>query len=229
MNGAFLTLDMSAIEQYSEALGNEARNIPRANRSALASTGWLVTRLLYRSRKALAPLNPHTPVLTLAMKRAYAPSERNAGGWVYKYEGRGKKRKRLKHFQRVGSSRHGTGFADGDNVAPFRKAINAIRYKVEGTDAVRIGFYRGASKSIDFAIAELIARQAEAKDFVVTPQMRKFLFSAGMPVRAGTHIHRPARPWFAMTIENNRSQLQAHYNVQFMEAMERYRTGKAKQ
>jgi hypothetical protein len=206
-----------------EALSADWYNVPRANRSALASTGNELRLLLYRSRKELAAINPHSPVLSLAMKRAWAPPHRNAGGWVYKYEGRGKKRKRLKHFQRVGSAHHGTGFASDDNAPAFRRAVKAIRYQVEGDNAVRIGFYRGSTGQIDFALSELIARQAEAKDFPISKKMRRFLFSAGMPVRSGTVLHRPARDWLNKTLEANREKLQGHFAEKFYAALQRYR------
>jgi hypothetical protein len=225
----FIHLDTASIEVCAAFMQAEAANIPRAISSGLKSTGFWVLKLLRQERNTLAKLNPHTPVLSLAWSRAAAPSNRNAGGWVYKYEGRGKKRRRLKHFQRVGNSRRGTGFASGDNVAPFRKSVNALRYQVQGTAAVRIGFYRGATGGIDFTISELIARQAEAKDFTVTDKMRRYLFSAGMPVKAGTRIHRPARPWFNKTVSDHHDEIQAYCLAKTIEALDRYRTGRAKQ
>lgn len=219
-----LSVDRAELLRDIEALSSDWYNVPRASRSALGSTGYETRSLLRRAHRLLAKINPHTPVLSLAMQRSRAPRNRNAGGWVYKYQGRGKNRKRLKHFERVGSAHRGAG--GGIDTPPFRRAINALRYKVEGDEFVRIGFYRGATGRIDFRLAELIARQADAKDIPITRKMRRFLFAAGMPVKAGTTLHRPARDLLRKTFEENEERLRAHFNVQFWAAMERYRGGK---
>jgi hypothetical protein len=221
-----LHLETETLMQQMAVQADAIKHIPRARSAALSSVGHEVRILLQRFQRTLAEINPHTPILSLAMQRARAPKERNAGGWVYKYEGRGKKRRRLKHFQRIGGAKRGTGFADDDEKPAFRKIVKAVRYSIEDGKQVRIGFFKGASKSIDYGLAYLVARQAEAKSFPITRKMRRFLFSAGMPVRSGTTLHRPARDWFRPVLENNRAFFLGHFNKEFLDSIQLYLAGR---
>jgi len=216
------SLDVSSFLAGAEEWGENAKYLKRAVRSALGSVGWMMTGLLWRETETHMPkLNPHSAVLTLAMMRAAAPRERNAGGWVYKYSGRGKKRRRVKHFHRIGSARRGTG---GRSEPPFRKARNSLRYKVRDNLSVQIGFLK--SGRLIWGLSRSIAEQAEAAQTPITEKMRKFFFAAGCPLSKGrTSIFRPARPWLDPTLERNRDKINTTFATKFYAAMERYKGG----
>lgn len=245
---SFLSFDgglrtLSGLDIYL-ARGNQSL-VDRATRSALASTGYEMSKshgrqkrgkvpptpywekgLLWYEAERLPKLNPHSLVLSLAMTRA---ASGRAGGWVHKYVGRGKKRKRLKHFERVGSdrpnSRRGTG--GGDNTVPFRRVRNSLRYHVHEKDKmVQIGFLQGGS--LNYNLSQLIARQADETNIVMSDAMRRFFFAAGFPRRKGGTVKRPARPWFSQTIERNSGEIMDHFRARFFGALERYATGAAK-
>ncbi|NDY56655.1 hypothetical protein G3N56_07850 [Desulfovibrio sulfodismutans] len=215
--------------------------VDRATRSALASTGYEMSKshgrqkrgkvpstpywekgLLWYEAERLPKLNPHSLVLSLAMTRA---ANGLGGGWVHKYVGRGKKKKRLKHFERVGKKRRGTG--GGDDTIPFRRVRNSLRYHVHEKDKmVQIGFLQGGS--LNWNLSQLIARQADETNIAMSDAMRRFFFAAGFPRRKGGAVKRPARPWFSQTIERNRGEIMDHFRARFFGALERYATGAAK-
>lgn len=200
--------------------------VDRAAKSALSSTGWLVKERLWGEAEKLPRLNPHSPVLTLAMARA---ASGKAGGWVHKYVGRGKKRKRLKHFERVGSanpdSRHGTG--GGNDMPPFRKVRKSLRYRVHTKDnMVQIGFLNNGV--LNWNLSQLVARQADEKTLPISDAMRRFFFAAGFPRRKGAVLRRPARPWFGQYLNRENDQIIEHFRSRFFGALERYATGAAK-
>jgi hypothetical protein len=194
----------------------------RANASALGSTGWRTSGALFGEPTHMEPLNPHSLVLSLAMARA---ASGKAGGWVHKYVGRGKKRKRVKYFTRVGNSRRGTGGAT--DTIPFRRVRNSLRYRVHAKDSsVQIGFLK--SGVLDWNLSRLVARQADETTLPITDAMRRFFFSAGFPRRKEAVVRRPARPWFAQTLERHGEALVEHFRERFLSAMQRYATEAAK-
>jgi hypothetical protein len=212
-------LDPKPLLEGAEEYGGQAKNLPRAIRSALGSVGWLVKNKLYAATGKMPPLNPHSAVLTLAMARA---ASGKGGGWVYKFTGRGKNRKRVKYFTRVGSASRGTGGAT--DTPPFRRARNAIRYRVREDGAVQIGFLRGGR--LIWGLSRSIAEQAEPLAETITPKMRRFFFAAGLPLKDATRtLFRPARPWLEPVLEQNGQLIRATFATKFFEALARYAAG----
>lgn len=213
-------IDPAPLLAGAEEWGDRSRHLARAVASALKSVGWLVKNRLYAETERLAPLNPHSAVLTLAMARA---ATGRGGGWVYKYVGRGKKRRRVKYFTRVGSSKRGTG--GGTDTPPFRRVRNSLRYRLREDNAVQIGFLRGGS--LIWGLSQSIAEQADAANQPVTAAMRRFFFAAGLPLRKGTtSTHRPARPWFEQTLNRCAGEIRVAFATKFFDAMERYGSGR---
>ena len=180
----------------------------RARGSALKSIAYQVKEELQQQARrgdkgnylAWQALNPHTPVIGRAKRRA--------GGLQYR-------RRRWKRGEAKGQVIQRTR----PGITPFLRLIAGIRYKVDVEDNfAEIGFINPKTR-----LAAWLRKHETGETTAVTPRKRRFLFAIGFPLAKGTTtLKTPARPWVSKVYEHMRGKIPSMFEEKFLAAMARY-------
>lgn len=202
----------------------------RARVSALKSLGWAVQQeLKNEGRKAThggylhwQELNPHTGVLARARDKS--------GRSQYVYWPKGNRHTGKIRWSKAGRSGGSIGSGGERNQVirrlssrrePFSRMVNMVRYSVDAEDnLVEIGFL-----NTNYRTYGLLRKGAEGFSTSITPRMRKFLFAMGFPVRKGTRLESPARPWVTKVEQVWRPKASGYFEQKFFDAISRYQEG----
>lgn len=194
----------------------------RAIASALKSEGYRLSQLikLVIAGKGVdgswPMLNPHTGVL--ARKIGKGGQSRWVKNYRMVWRGEKGKKKRVKEYKaQILSTR----------LEPQSKIKNAVGYLYdEQLQSVDVSFQNGIFKSRRDRMRFLMHMQSEGYSKVITPRMRKMLFSMGFPVRKETTmLNVPKRASIQPVFDHQKNQIVRNIDEKFAAALNRYILG----